>query len=149
VTQGVVSRAGRNQELFTLIGITKQKLNTCWFCEEPNKAAAWREGRAVCAHCDALMTQGVICIGVNEPITRDIIVDKIYRDGNWCVLSRDEFVRRFNYLPAERYDYIPLDKWIKQGLPRFGKHGASHNNDNLSNDAASLDEPLLDRVEGD
>lgn len=106
--------------------ISKPKLNTCWFCETPKSAAALSHGRAVCAKCDSFMAQGVICIGVNAPLERDVIIDKSYRNGNWCVLSRDEFVKRFGYFPAEHFDYVPPEKWMRASLPRFGKHGASH-----------------------
>lgn len=126
-----------------MICIAKPQLKTCWFCEEPNKAAASRDGRAVCAQCVGFMQQGIICIGVREPLSRDVIVDKVYRDGNWCVLSRTEFVRRFNYFPAERFDYITPDKWLKQGLPRFGKHGASHSNENIPSEEVTDEEATV------
>ncbi len=109
-----------------MIGIAKPRLNTCWYCEKPKCAAAWRNGRAVCASCDGFMAQGVICIGVSVPLEADTVIDKIYRDGNWCVLSRSEYERRFGTVPGYRYAFVETGAWRKAALPRFGKHGASH-----------------------
>lgn len=109
-----------------MISVAKPRLNTCWYCERPRSAAAWRNGRAVCPSCDNFMTQGVICIGVAESISHDTILDKVYRDGNWCVLSAGEFTRRVGAVPRDRYEYLDNPLWQKAGLPRFGKHGASH-----------------------
>lgn len=73
------------------------------------------------------MSQGVICIGVSVPLEADTIIDKIYRDGNWCVLSREEYAKRFRRdLPPLRFVFITPDAWKRAYLPRFGKHGASH-----------------------
>jgi len=114
-----------------MIGIAKPRLNTCWFCEKPQSAAAWSNGRAVCPTCDRFMAQGVICIGVTSPISHDVIIDKIYRDGNWCVVSRDEFEKRFRTsVPHDRFEYIERAQWLRAGCTKFGKHGASHNDNN-------------------
>jgi len=118
-----------------VLSISKPEPKTCWYCEKPRSANAWHEGRAVCPSCQGFMQQGIICIGVSADISRDTIVDKIYRDGNWCVLSRSEFVKRFGYFPAERFDYIAPALWLKAGLPRFGKHGASATTVNEESDA--------------
>lgn len=112
-----------------MISIARPKINTCWYCERPQSAAAWRNGRAVCPGCDRFMQQGVICIGVHSEISHDVIIDKIYRDGNWCVLSKEEYERRLRTpLPVDRFDYIDRATWLRAGLPKFGKHGASHTN---------------------
>jgi hypothetical protein len=109
---------------------------TCWFCEKPRSAAAWSAGRAICAQCTGFMAQGVICIGVTVPLETDTVIDKIYRDGNWCVLSRDEYTRRFGVAPPqERFAFVTPEAWSKAGLPKFGKHGASHANEH---DAPSI-----------
>jgi hypothetical protein len=130
-----------------MIGISKPRLNTCWFCEKPKAAAAHRNGRAVCAQCDGFMAQGVICIGVTCPLEHDTIIDKIYRDGNWCVLSRDEYERRFRVsVPLHRFAFVETAAWFKAALPRFGKHGASH----TDNTAPSLvPEDIDDEVESE
>lgn len=113
------------------VTIAKPKLNACWFCEQPKSAAALSNGRAVCAKCAAFMAQGVICIGVTVSLEPDTVIDKIYRDGNWCVLSRDEYMRRFRVdrLPELRFAFVMADAWKLAALPRAGKHGASHMSD--------------------
>lgn len=79
------------------------------------------------------MRQGVICIGVQSAISHDVIIDKIYRDGNWCVVSAEEYTRRFRgAVPFDRFEYIDRATWTRAGLPKFGKHGASHTNDNAN-----------------
>lgn len=113
------------------MNIAKPEPKTCWFCEKPRSALAWSYGRACCPACEGFMRQGVICIGVSEAIEHDTMLDKVYRDGNWCVLSRDEFARRFGHSQnGERFDFIERARWQKAALPRFGKHGASHLSDN-------------------
>jgi hypothetical protein len=112
-----------------MISIAKPKLSTCWYCEKPQSAAAWHGHRAVCARCDAFMAQGVICIGVHTPIAGETIVDKVYRDGNWCVLSCSEYTKRIGAVPVERHAFVDKAKWQRSGLPKFGKHGASHEYD--------------------
>jgi hypothetical protein len=92
------------------------------------------------------MQQGVICIGVREPLDHDTLLDKVYRDGNWCVLALNEFVKRFGYLPAERFDYIEPARWMKAGLPKFGKHGASHT-ENTASDPTSASEEMSEQEE--
>jgi len=120
-----------------MIGIAKPRLNNCWYCERPASAAAWRNGRAVCPTCDRFMQQGVICIGVNTPISHDVIIDKIYRDGNWCVVSVEEYQKRFRApVPQDRFDYIDKAQWERAGLPKFGKHGASHNDNTPQEESA-------------
>lgn len=73
------------------------------------------------------MVQGVICIGVHMPIAGETVIDKVYRNGNWCVLSCDEFTRRLGVpVPDERHAFVDQTRWQRSGLPKFGKHGASH-----------------------
>lgn len=118
-----------------MISVMKPKLSTCWYCERPQSAAAWRNSRAVCAACDRLMAHGVICIGVITPVSKDTVVDKSYRDGNWCVLSFAEYARRIGTEPPqERHAYIEAARWQRAGLPKFGKHGASHLNTPIEDD---------------
>lgn len=113
-----------------MLSIAKPEPKTCWFCEKPRSASDWNYGRACCEACASFMRQGVICIGVSEPIEHNTLMDKVYRDGNWCVLSRDEFAKRFGHSQhGERFEFIEQARWVKAGLPRFGKHGASHLSD--------------------
>lgn len=108
-----------------MIGVMKPKLSNCWYCERPKSASAWHGSRAVCARCEGFMAHGVICIGVNRAIPQSTIVDKVYRDGNWCVLSSYEYTRRFNKpVPDDRHAFIDAATWARAGLPKFGKHGA-------------------------
>jgi hypothetical protein len=125
----------------------RPKKPNCWFCEAQQKATTQRSGRFACVKCDGFMQQGVICIGVTVPLEPQTMIDKVYRDGNWCVLARDEFSRRFGAVPAHRYAFILPREWQKAGLPRFGKHGASHNEPSLIEaDVPTADETIHDDI---
>ena len=109
-----------------MLSAIKSELKTCWYCEKPRSAKASADARASCEGCKQFMQQGVICIGVSLSLPQDTIIDKVYRDGNWCVLSRDEYQRRFGAVPMLRFALVESTAWAKAALPKFGKHGASH-----------------------
>lgn len=100
----------------------------CWYCETPDSSTAWRDGRAVCTSCDGFMEQGVICIGVKELPPADmpsVFCSSDYRDGNWCVITRDEYQSRFGRLPAQRIALVEPKAWLRLGLPKQ-RGGAVH-----------------------
>lgn len=82
-----------------------------------------------CTKCAAFMTQGVICIGVDESKTTDH--KNPYRDGNWCVMTPEAIARvvkpptLVDEILRQRCTFIDSETWTAIGLPKAGKHGAS------------------------
>lgn len=102
---------------------------TCFACLQPFVF----EGRTnSCAACTAFMNAGIICIGVRDDCPHDGIANckaDYYRDGNWCVATADHVrellsVNKLSGQPT-RYLYIKHATWMRLGLPRAGKSGAS------------------------
>lgn len=121
------------------ISAASGKPQTCFACLQPfvlrNKLFV------TCDACRMFMKAGIICIGVTDDIPEGthLLPDgthvltysdaKNYRSGNWCVATEERLrdTPRVVYLDGEtaRYVIIRDSDWLKLGLPRAGKSGAS------------------------
>jgi hypothetical protein len=82
-----------------------------------------------CPKCADFMKMGVLCIGVDESKTDD--PKNPYRDGNFCVVTTEAIARivqpptLVDEILRRRVTFIDGETWMKIGLPRPGRSGAT------------------------
>lgn len=122
------------------VAADKPAIQTCFACLHP-----FVLGSALYQTCDAcrmFMKAGIICIGVTDdtPEGSHLLPGgvgsvltygdaKNYRSGNWCVVTEERLrdTPRMVYSNGTKARYVILrdSDWLKLGLPRAGKSGAS------------------------
>jgi hypothetical protein len=117
------------------VATEKPDVKICFACMQPFVLTPKLHN--TCDACRMFMKAGIICIGVTNdtPPSRhaDGVLDfseaDIYRSGNFCVATEDRLhgVKRGRYADdnLRRYVFIRDAEWLKLGLPRAGKSGAS------------------------
>jgi hypothetical protein len=117
------------------VAADKPDVQTCFACLQPFVLTP--RLHSTCDACRMFMKAGIICIGVTDDtppsLHDDGVLDcseaEIYRSGNFCIVTEDRLhgVQRGRYTDGmfRRYVFIRDRDWLRLGLPRAGKSGAS------------------------